>query len=116
VERKETVGVSLVQQGVWDMPLESMPLASGYIKAAALADEEIRQRADIKIHNYRGGVTHAAIANDLLTENDSDILAFSVLGWNFRTFGSLAATYKQLNPDGSRCFPRWTSSSTAKVS
>jgi radical SAM superfamily enzyme YgiQ (UPF0313 family) len=100
VERKGRVGVSLVQQGVWDMPLESMPLASGYMKAAALADEEIRQHADIKIHNYRGGVTHVAIANDLLAENDADILAFSVLGWNFRTFGSLAATYKQLNPGG----------------
>ncbi|MDN3360026.1 KedN5 family methylcobalamin-dependent radical SAM C-methyltransferase [Actinomadura sp. DC4] len=100
MERKGTVGVSLVQQGVWDMPLESMPLASGYMKAAALADEEINRNADIKIHNYRGGVTHAAMANDLLADSDADILAFSVLGWNFRTFGSLAATYKQINPDG----------------
>lgn len=32
--------VVLVQQGVWDMPLESLPLASGYLKAMVLGDAE----------------------------------------------------------------------------
>lgn len=92
--------VFLVQQGVWDMPLESMPLASGYLKATAMADDDIRAHADIEIRNFRGGATHAIIANDLFGGNVPDILAFSVLGWNYRAFGSLAATFKQLNPDG----------------
>src|SRR5262249_48606810 len=92
--------VALVQQGVWDMPLESMPLASGYMKAMALADDEIRASADIEIFNFRGGVTHATIANKLFTGRVPPVLAFSVLGWNYGAFGSLAATFKQLNPDG----------------
>lgn len=34
--------VTLVQQGVWAMPLESMPSAMGYLKAAVDADEVLR--------------------------------------------------------------------------
>lgn len=96
----EKIAVSLVQQGVWDMPLESMPLAAGYMKAMALADEDIRRETDISIFNYRGAVTHAAMANELFAQRVPDVLAFSVLGWNYRAFGSIAATFKQLNPDG----------------
>ncbi|WP_432994450.1 KedN5 family methylcobalamin-dependent radical SAM C-methyltransferase [Dactylosporangium sp. CA-233914] len=92
--------VYLVQQGVWDMPLESMPLAAGYLKATALADERIRAGTDIAIHNFRGGVTHVAMANAMFTQGAPDVLAFSVMGWNMRSFGSLAATFKQLNPQG----------------
>ena len=92
--------VFLVQQGVWDMPLESLPLASAYLKATALADDHIRARMDISIHNFRGETTNAAMANAMFSGEPPDVLAFSVLGWNFRSFGSLAATYKQLNPDG----------------
>ncbi|XTZ19039.1 KedN5 family methylcobalamin-dependent radical SAM C-methyltransferase [Micromonospora echinospora] len=85
---------------MWDMALESMPLASGYLKATALADEGVRRSTDITICNYQGGVTHSTIANDLFTHRVPDVIAFSVQGWNYRTFGSLAATFKQLNPDG----------------
>ncbi|MEV6923819.1 KedN5 family methylcobalamin-dependent radical SAM C-methyltransferase [Dactylosporangium sp. NPDC051485] len=92
--------VFVVQQGVWDMPLESMPLAAGYLKATALADDRIRASTDIVIHNFRGGVTHVAMANAMFTDGAPDVLAFSVMGWNFRSFGSLAATFKQLNPQG----------------
>ncbi|MFF5187979.1 KedN5 family methylcobalamin-dependent radical SAM C-methyltransferase [Streptomyces sp. NPDC000345] len=94
------ITVSLVQQGVWDMPLESMPLAAGYITSTALADDRISERVTIDIHNYKGEVTLAAMASDLLEGQPPDILACSVLGWNVRTFGLLAETYKQLNPDG----------------
>lgn len=94
------VSVYLAQQGIWDMPLESMPLASGYLKAAALADERIREAVDIKICNYRGGVTLTKMANDIFAAEPPDVLACSVLGWNYRTFGSLAETFKQLNPGG----------------
>jgi radical SAM superfamily enzyme YgiQ (UPF0313 family) len=94
------LAVYLVQQGVWDMPLESMPLASGYMKASVLADERTRDHADVTIHNYRGGATLMQMANELFADGPPDILAFSVLGWNFREFGALAETFKQLNPDG----------------
>jgi radical SAM C-methyltransferase len=92
--------VYLVQQGIWDMPLESMPLAAGYLKATAFTEQRIRDAVDIQILNYRGGVSLTAMANDLIARGTPDILACSVLGWNYRTFGSLAETFKQVNPDG----------------
>lgn len=92
--------VYLVQQGIWDMPLESMPLAAGYLKATALDNPRIRDAVDIQILNYRGGVSLTTMANDLFARGTPDILACSVLGWNHRTFGSLAETFKQLKPDG----------------
>lgn len=92
--------VCLVQQGVWEMPLESMPLAAGYLKATALADPRLRAELDVDIHNFRGGATHVQMAQRLFAERVPDVLAFSVLGWNQRSFGALAATFKELNPDG----------------
>jgi len=92
--------VYLVQQGIWDMPLESMPLASGYLKAMATAQERIRGHTDIRTFNYRGGATLTKMVNNLFTEGPPDILCCSVLGWNYRTFGAMAETFKQLNPDG----------------
>lgn len=92
--------VFLVQQGVWEMPLESMPLASGYLKSTLVADKEISPHVDVSIKNFRGGTTNAVMANELFGVAPPDILAFSVLGWNYRSFGALAATFKQLNPAG----------------
>lgn len=92
--------VYLVQQGVWEMPLESMPLAVGYLKAHALANPSIGRQMDITIHNFRGGATHAAMANSIFRRGAPDIIAFSVFGWSYRSFGALAATFKQLNPRG----------------
>ncbi|UQX05388.1 KedN5 family methylcobalamin-dependent radical SAM C-methyltransferase [Streptomyces sp. RerS4] len=97
---REKALVYLVQQSVWDSPMESMPLAMGYMKSTALADERIAREADIRILNYRGGKTLSSMANEMFRDGVPDVLAFSVLGWNFRTFGSLAETFKQLNPDG----------------
>ncbi|GAA2793167.1 KedN5 family methylcobalamin-dependent radical SAM C-methyltransferase [Crossiella cryophila] len=90
----------LVQQGVWKMALESLPLAAGYLKATALQDPEIAAQADIEIHSFGGGVTAFEIANTLFSDEPPDLIAFSVLGWNVRTFSSLAETYRQLRPDG----------------
>lgn len=94
------LSVHLVQQGVWDMPLESMPLASGYLKACVQADERTRDRVDVSIRNFQGGVTLMRMANRLFADGAPDIMAFSVLGWNIREFGALAETFKQMNPDG----------------
>lgn len=92
--------VWLVQQGVWAMALESMPLAAGYLKATALEDERIAREVDIQIHNFDGGVTLFEMANVLFRDGAPDVLAFSVLGWNYQTFGAIAETFKQVNPDG----------------
>ncbi|GAA1858820.1 KedN5 family methylcobalamin-dependent radical SAM C-methyltransferase [Asanoa iriomotensis] len=92
--------VYFLQQGIWDMPLESMPLAAGSLKATALADERIRGATDFTILNYRGGVTQTQMADDLVRKGVPDVLACSVFGWNFRTFGAIAETFKQLKPDG----------------
>lgn len=92
--------VWLVQQGVWAMSLESMPLASGYLKATALADERIAAATKIEIRNFDGGATLFGMANDLFADGAPDVLAFSVLGWNYREFAALAETFKHLNPDG----------------
>jgi len=100
VAHDEVVRVVLVQQGVWEMPTESMPLAVGYLKAAVQADERLRWRTDVRIANYRGGVGLGHITDDLFRHGVPDVLAFSVLGWNYRTFGAVAETFKQLNPRG----------------
>ncbi|TDC08152.1 KedN5 family methylcobalamin-dependent radical SAM C-methyltransferase [Nonomuraea longispora] len=92
--------VNILQQGVWDMPYESMPLAAGYLKSTALSEPRIAAGADIRICNYRGAVTLPVMAADLFRGEMPDILACSVLGWNYRAFGTLAETFRQLNPDG----------------
>lgn len=92
--------VVLVQQGIWNMPLESMPLAAAYLKSMALADDRVRATHDIKIQNFKGEVTLSAMANELFAGEVPDVICFSVLGWNYRTFGSLAETFKILNPSG----------------
>jgi radical SAM superfamily enzyme YgiQ (UPF0313 family) len=100
METTDRVSIFLVQQGVWDLPLESMPLAAGFLKATALDDARIRQHADIRILNFRGGDSLSKMAQRIFAHEPPSILAFSVLGWNFREFGALAETFKQLNPDG----------------
>jgi len=92
--------VWIIQQGVWDMPKESMPLAAGYLKAAALADEEIQREMDIRIFNFGGGNSLTVMAEKIFSQGTPDILAFSVFGWNYREFGALAETFKQIRPDG----------------
>jgi radical SAM superfamily enzyme YgiQ (UPF0313 family) len=82
------------------MPLLSIPLAPGYLKAFALADDVIRSEADIHIRNFRGGMTAPGLASALFRQGVPDVLAFSTFGWNFRAFGALATTFKQLNPEG----------------
>ncbi|MFC5286512.1 KedN5 family methylcobalamin-dependent radical SAM C-methyltransferase [Actinokineospora guangxiensis] len=92
--------VWLVQQGVWAMSLESMPLASAYLKATALADPAVAEACEITIHNFDGGATLFGMANTLFHDGAPDVLAFSVLGWNHREFAALTETFKQLNPTG----------------
>jgi radical SAM superfamily enzyme YgiQ (UPF0313 family) len=94
------VRICLVQQGAWDMPLDSMPLAAGYLKAVVDADDDLATETSVEICNFRGGKRLQEMARQLFHPRVPDVLAFSVLGWNYRNFGMLAETFKQLRPDG----------------
>ncbi len=94
------VAIDIVQQGAWDMPLDSMPLAAGYLKASLEADADIGGAVTASIRSFRGGEPLTHMARTLFAAAGPDILAFSVLGWNYRNFCCLAETYKQIRPDG----------------
>lgn len=96
--------VTLVQQGVWAMPLESMPLAMGYLKAAVDADETLRDECETTIVNLRGGTPIGTVMSAVFADAVPDVLAISVFGWNFREALLLAETFKQLNPGGLAVF------------
>jgi radical SAM superfamily enzyme YgiQ (UPF0313 family) len=92
--------IGLVQQGAWDMPLESMPLAAAYLKAVVESTPALSDECDVTLYNFRGGAALTVMARELFSGRVPDVLAFSVLGWNYRKFGCLAETFKQLNPSG----------------
>ncbi|MCX4388089.1 KedN5 family methylcobalamin-dependent radical SAM C-methyltransferase [Micromonospora peucetia] len=92
--------IRLVQQGAWDMPVDSMPLAVGYLKAVIDADVDLTGEVEAEISNFRGGAQLQDMAKELLSGEIPDVLAFSVLGWNYRSFGALAETFKQVNKRG----------------
>jgi radical SAM C-methyltransferase len=94
------IDVVLVQQGVWDMPLESMPLAASYLKASLLAEADLADEVNCSIANFKGGASTDLMATTLFREGVPDLLAFSVFGWNYRSFTALAETFKQQNPEG----------------
>ncbi|MCB1038841.1 MAG: B12-binding domain-containing radical SAM protein [Acidimicrobiales bacterium] len=89
--------VAIVQQGAWANPLPTFPLAVGYLKAGIDGDASLGGRVDVRIVNLPGGIGPRGAAAALLAEH-WDVLAFSVLGWNARTFLELAATAKQVDP------------------
>lgn len=94
------VRVALVHQGIWDMEKLSMPLALGYLKAYAQQDENIRNAVEFEIFNYRGADQPIRMVPEVLIAQPPDILACSVFGWNFRNFGQLATTFRQIRPQG----------------
>src|SRR5262249_44230058 len=92
--------VKLVQGGVWDMPKESLPLASAYLNAVLKADDVLRTELDVEICNFRGGASIIDMARALFFKQVPDVMAFSVFGWNWPSFSALAETFRQLNPEG----------------
>lgn len=94
------IRVALVHQGIWDMEKLSMPLALGYLKAYALQDQRIDEQVDFEIFNYRGADQPIRMIPEVLVAQPPDILACSVFGWNFRNFGQLATTFRQIRPQG----------------
>ena len=96
--------IGLVQQSAWDLPIDSMPLAAGYLKAVLDSDKDISAEVRVQIHNMRGGWPVTEMVRSIFSDDVPDVLAFSVLGWNYRNFSLLAEIYKQLNPAGLTVF------------
>ena len=96
--------VWLVQQGVWSAHandrLPPLPLVSGYLKAAIESDECLHKELDVRIFSFSGGDTLVGVLRRLFFEEVPDVVAFSVLGWNYGLFGRAAETYRLLNPQG----------------
>ncbi len=92
--------VCIVQQGVWNMQLESMPLAAGYLKAYAQTDSRVESECDIRILSLDGGDTTLTMVEKLLFAEIPNVVAFSVLGWNYTKFKKVAEAFKQFNPRG----------------
>jgi radical SAM C-methyltransferase len=94
------IKIIIVQQSAWDIPMDSMPIAAGYLKAIIDSDSQLGDDTKVEIYNFRGGMSLTEMARKLFSVPPPDILALSVLGWNYRNFVCLAETYKQINPDG----------------
>ncbi len=95
--------VWLAQQAVWDIDdsgRESMPLACGYLKAAALGDPDLQRELDLRIFNFGGADTTLSVIQRMLLPELPDIAAFSIFGWNYNMFGRVTETYRALKPDG----------------
>jgi radical SAM superfamily enzyme YgiQ (UPF0313 family) len=90
--------VKIVQQAVWHMSKESMPLAAGYLAAVIAADPALSRECDVAIENFAGDVTSVEMAVRLLIDGPPDVVGFSVLGWNVRQFGAVAEAVKLANP------------------
>jgi radical SAM superfamily enzyme YgiQ (UPF0313 family) len=88
-----------MQQGVWHMPVASMPLAAGYLSAMVQADAQLSSEVSVRIENFSGQMTMIEMASRMLRNGTPDIAAFSVFGWNYRSFGEIASTVKLANPN-----------------
>lgn len=96
--------IGLVQQSAWDLPIDSMPLAAGYLKAVLESDEAISSEVEVRIHNMRGGWSVTEMTRAIFSDGAPDVLAFSTVGWNYRNFCTLAEFYKQVKPAGITVF------------
>lgn len=89
----------IVQQGVWHMSKESMPLAAGYIVAGLRADPDIESAYHASIENFSGVANPLQMALRIVDGGVPDVVGFSVLGWNYNQFIKVAETLKQFNPN-----------------
>lgn len=94
------IKVCLAHLGLWEMEKLSMPLAHGYLKAMALADDDIRREVDIQIATFGGGHQLAHIIPEIVIKGAPDVLGLSVFGWNYNKCARIAETFRQANPRG----------------
>ena len=90
--------VWLVQSSVSREPW--LPLASGYLKAGAMSDAAIASELDIRIFNYGCDATATRMFDELYTRELPDIVAFSVMGWDYLRFQRVGEVFRMMNPEG----------------
>jgi radical SAM C-methyltransferase len=90
--------VWLVQSSVSREPW--LPLASGYLKAAAMSDAAIANELDIRIFNYGCDASATRMFDELYTRELPDIVAFSVMGWDYLRFQRVGEVFRMMNPSG----------------
>jgi radical SAM superfamily enzyme YgiQ (UPF0313 family) len=101
---KKNYKVYLVQQSVWKTTLQSVPLASAYLKAYVIQDPVINTNFDIQIYNFNLSHSNKYIIHEIIKDGPPDILCFSVLGWNLNNFMCISKCYKEIKPDGKIIF------------
>lgn len=60
--------VTLVQQGVWRMAKESMPLAASYLAAVVRTAPDLAGRYEVRILSFRGNLTPLEMAIEVLRD------------------------------------------------
>jgi radical SAM superfamily enzyme YgiQ (UPF0313 family) len=92
------LATKIVQQGVWHMSKESMPLAAGYLAATINSDPIVGPECQVSIENFSGDASPVEMGIRLLRGGPPDVIGFSVLGWNVRQFAAVAEAIKLANP------------------
>lgn len=90
----------MVQQSVWKVKVQSVPLAMGYLKAYALQNEVISDHFNLEIYSFNLAHSNKHIIEHLYMDGIPDIICFSVQGWNINNFAQICKFYKESVPDG----------------
>ncbi|WP_321379952.1 KedN5 family methylcobalamin-dependent radical SAM C-methyltransferase [Rhizobium sp.] len=89
----------IVQQSVWHMAKESMPLAAGYVVAALRSNKNVSEKYDCDILNFSGEASPLEMALKIVDQGVPHVIGFSVLGWNYNQFIKVSETLKQFNSE-----------------
>jgi radical SAM superfamily enzyme YgiQ (UPF0313 family) len=92
--------VKLVQRACWELPVQSMPLSAGYMKAMVDSDSALKSELDVELANFHKGHAPFEMVSEIVYGDTPDVLAFSVMGWNYRQCCIVAEAYRQAKPDG----------------
>jgi radical SAM superfamily enzyme YgiQ (UPF0313 family) len=77
-----------------------MPLASGYLKATALADSSLESELDIRIFNFGCDASATNMIDRLYLSELPDVVGFSVMGWDYQRFQRASEVFRMMNPEG----------------
>src|SRR5688572_23937538 len=77
-----------------------MPLTCGYLKATAMADRALASELDIRIFNFGCDASATRMVDELYTRELPDVVAFSVMGWDYLRFQRVSEVFRMMNPKG----------------
>ncbi len=63
-------------------------------------DEDLRSSTNIRIFNFGGLDSSARMIDALFSETIPDVLAFSVMGWDYQRFARVSEVFRALKPQG----------------